>query len=276
MALIGGLLHREHVVQAALLEFGDIRVPLGFDIAIAEDPGLLALQHVVPDRAPILVVDFLLFDCERDTQELVDQIVAVILECDGFERVFVRPLLFMFVVLKVAMRLKLGAGLPELAVDRLAVVHGVVQPFGAESREATAFFREPEVGTLDGFDRMLIAVADGPAVGLDRDAAMLLDALTGDRRRRCEGFEQEPVDLVLQRNVLAAGRSEPVMGHAAQAFGEQILARRISPGEDLGIDRAPSISFRQILNPLTIAFAGIGMLQLALVDIEVMIGIAAR
>ena len=95
----------ENFLEAHIIERLHVVVPVFHDVAIAQDPALLALKHVVTDRTPVAVIDALLFGVECNTQELVDQVVAFVIKRDALQGELVRPLALVLIILEVAARL---------------------------------------------------------------------------------------------------------------------------------------------------------------------------
>ncbi len=107
------------------VECREVAVPVGVDVAGAEDPALLACQHVSADRRPVLVVDGPLLGRERHAEEVRHEVVARLVEREAVLRDLIGPSPLVVVVLWVA-AVHLRADLVHLRGDGPVVCQDTV------------------------------------------------------------------------------------------------------------------------------------------------------
>ena len=66
------------------------------------------------------------------------------------------------------------------------------------------------------------------------------------------------------------------MGQAAQVFRQQVFAGAGAAGEDLRVDQPFLVPLGDVLDALAVALGGVGVFDLAVVDVEIVIGVRAR
>ena len=92
---------------------GEVSVPVFHDVAIAENPALLAFEHIVTDRPPCAVINLLFIRGESHTKEVFDQVVALLVQLDPCQCELVGPLDLIVVVLEVTTGLELRTDLNQ-------------------------------------------------------------------------------------------------------------------------------------------------------------------